>query len=73
MKGHRYFSHISRKTIAGGLLIALALATLAAVPLWTVRDRFVDFPCEAGGSYRTSTLPPEQRRILLRHQDHNLL
>ena len=67
------FTNLARKSIADVVLIVLALVTLAAVLRWMVRDRFIDFPCEAGGSYKTSTFPPEQRRILLRHQDHNLL
>jgi hypothetical protein len=61
---YRSLFRLSRKAIAGIVLIALALATLAAVPLWTVREGFIDFPCESGRSpTASSTFPPEQRRI----------
>jgi hypothetical protein len=63
MEGRRSTSRISGKSKAGVLLIALALITLAAVPLWMIRDRFVDFPCEDGWSYPPSTFSPAQRRI----------
>jgi hypothetical protein len=63
MKRYWSLSHLSRKSIAGLVLIAVALATLAAVPQWKAYKGNVDFPCEAGGPIRVSELPPEQRRI----------
>jgi hypothetical protein len=57
-------SYFFLKSIAGIVLVALVLVTLAAVPLWTVREGFIDFLCKAGRSYTASTFPPEQRRII---------